>query len=174
MIKYQIYYMKAKANHIVGVWCKRHLRLLYRNNFFNLMVWKKLVLFHLYDFFVDWLVKNFMHCTTLGLPISDFIALYWKQNHIKFTLFSYEFCKNLDQIGDPLDQFLRKMPFNVNNLSFLRLCKIWKSDIVWFFGNPTQHLDFSQETWLAISKTHKKRLMSLSFYSEITFSWIRV
>ena len=64
--------------------------------------------------------------------------------------------------------------FNVNNLSFLKLCKIWKSDIVWFFGNPTQHLDFSQETWLAISKTHKKRLMSLSFYSENTFLCIRV
>ena len=64
--------------------------------------------------------------------------------------------------------------FNVNNLSFLKLCKIWKSDIVWFFGNPTQHLAFSQETWLAISKTHKKRLMSLSFYSENTFLCIRV
>ena len=64
--------------------------------------------------------------------------------------------------------------FNVNNLSFLKLCKIWKSDIVWFFGNPTQHLDFSQDTWLAISKTHKKRLMSLSFYSENTFLCIRV
>ena len=135
-----MYYMKAKANHIVGVWCKRHLRLLYRNNFFNLMVWKKLP---------SVVPSLWLLC---GLASKEFYALhnirvahFWfyssvsetESHKIHFVLFwiLQKFRSNWRSFRPILEKNAFNK-FNVNNISFLKLCKIWKSDIVWFFGQP--------------------------------------